>query len=88
MDEATSALDNESQAIIQEVLDELMYSNDHTCIVIAHRLSTIRNATRIVFIGHGQVKESRSHDELMQKPKGRCVRPRIYSRHDPILDDI
>ena len=73
LDEATSALDNESEAIVQEALDKLMGSNEHTCVVIAHRLSTIRNATRIAFIADGHVKEFGSHEELMEKPKGRYV---------------
>ena len=74
LDEATSALDNESEAIVQKALDELMSSKQHTCIVIAHRLTTVRNADRIAFIAEGQVKEFGSHEELMQKEKGRYRR--------------
>jgi len=67
-------LDNESEAIVQAAIDNLMQSKDHTCIVIAHRLTTIRNADRIAFIGDGKVKESGSHEELMEKSKGRYKR--------------
>ena len=62
-DEATSALDNRTQAIVTESLDRLKA----TRIVVAHRLSTIRNADRILVIDGGQIAESGSFDELMEK---------------------
>jgi ATP-binding cassette subfamily B (MDR/TAP) protein 1 len=74
LDEATSALDNESESVVQEALDKLMESKEQTCVVIAHRLTTIRNADRIAFIGDGHVKEFGSHEELMEKPRGRYKR--------------
>ncbi|CAJ1946712.1 unnamed protein product [Cylindrotheca closterium] len=74
LDEATSALDNESEAIVQKALDNLMTLKNQTCIVIAHRLTTIRNADRIALIDSGKVKECGTHDELMSKQKGRYKR--------------
>lgn len=64
LDEATSALDNESEAIVQKALDNLM--SNKTVFVIAHRLSTIKNADRIIVIKDGELIESGTHDELMQ----------------------
>ena len=63
LDEATSALDNESEAIVQKALDNLIQNK--TVFVIAHRLSTIKNATRIAVINDGEIAEVGTHDELM-----------------------
>lgn len=68
LDEATSALDNESEAIVQKALDNLM--KNKTVFVIAHRLSTINNADRIAVIHDGELTELGTHDELMKNPDG------------------
>lgn len=69
MDEATSALDNESEAIVQKALDNLM--QNRTVFVIAHRLSTIHNADRIAVLNEGELVELGTHEELVHKPDGR-----------------
>ena len=69
LDEATSALDNESEAIVQKALDNLM--QNRTVFVIAHRLSTIHNADRIAVLNEGELVELGSHDELINIPDGR-----------------
>ena len=63
LDEATSALDNESEAIVQKALNNLM--ENKTVFVISHRLSTISNADRIAVIHDGELAELGTHDELM-----------------------
>ena len=68
LDEATSALDNESEAIVQKAMDNLM--QNRTVFIIAHRLSTIKNADRIAVINEGELVELGTHDQLMQIPDG------------------
>ncbi len=64
-DEATSSLDTESEMLIQKSMNELC--RDRTTIVIAHRLSTIRNADNIYVMKKGEIVESGTHEELIEK---------------------
>lgn len=68
LDEATSALDNESEAIVQKALDNLM--KNKTVFVIAHRLSTVKNADRIIVINEGRLVEEGTHEQLIRIEKG------------------
>ena len=65
LDEATSALDSESELIIQESISKL--SANKTTLVIAHRLSTVMNADQIIVIDNGEIIESGTHNDLLNK---------------------
>ncbi len=65
LDEATSALDAESERLVQKALANLMQNK--TSIVIAHRLSTVRKADKIVVLERGQIIETGTHKELLEK---------------------
>lgn len=68
LDEATSSLDAESEALVQEALDELM--KNRTTIIIAHRLATIRKVDRIYVLKDGEIVEEGNHDQLAEKEDG------------------
>jgi ATP-binding cassette, subfamily B, multidrug efflux pump len=65
LDEATSALDSEIEAAIQESLYSLMEGK--TVIAIAHRLSTIAAMDRLIVLERGQIVETGSHRELLDR---------------------
>lgn len=65
MDEATSSIDTITEAKIQKGINEII--KDRTSIIIAHRLSTIKRCNRIIVIENGRIKESGSHEELLNK---------------------
>ena len=65
MDEATSSVDTETEQTIQKGLQRVL--DGRIAFIIAHRLSTIRNATRIIVIDQGVIKEEGSHEKLMSE---------------------
>ncbi|RQH21725.1 ABC transporter ATP-binding protein [Okeania hirsuta] len=65
LDEATSSLDSESEFLVQEALERLM--EGRTVFIIAHRLATVRRANRILVMENGEILESGTHTELLEK---------------------
>ena len=67
MDEATSALDNKSENEIQNMLDNIIQEENITVIVIAHRLKAIQKCDKIYKIQNGEIIDSGSLKEIMEK---------------------
>ena len=67
-DEATSNIDIESEAVIMENVKEM--SRSKCVVVISHRLANVVPADNIYYMEEGQVKESGSHEALMQAGGG------------------
>ena len=65
LDEATSHVDNETEAVIQQSLEELIA--DRTTFAIAHRLSTVRDADRIIVMDDGRIVERGDHESLLDE---------------------
>jgi ATP-binding cassette subfamily C protein len=65
MDEATSALDAESENEINKALDDMR--GKVTVILIAHRLNTIQRSDKVFLVEDGQITDSGSFQELVEK---------------------
>ncbi|RUT39239.1 ABC transporter ATP-binding protein [Paenibacillus anaericanus] len=65
LDEATSSIDTMTEIRIQKAFLKMI--EGRTSFVIAHRLSTIREADLILYMKNGDVVESGSHEELLER---------------------
>lgn len=65
LDEATANIDTETESLITNALEKLM--EGRTTIMVAHRLSTIQHADKIIVMHKGRIKESGTHQELLQQ---------------------
>ncbi|MBQ9943663.1 MAG: ABC transporter ATP-binding protein [Clostridia bacterium] len=65
LDEATANIDTETEQWIQDALQKLM--EGRTTIMVAHRLSTIQHADKIMVMHKGKIRESGTHQELLEK---------------------
>jgi ATP-binding cassette subfamily B protein len=65
LDEATSSVDSETEALVQQAIQELV--RGRTCLIVAHRLSTVRDADRILVFHHGRLHEEGTHESLLER---------------------
>ena len=65
LDEATANIDTETEQWIQDAVKTLM--DGRTSIMVAHRLSTIQHCDRIIVMHHGRIRESGTHQELLEQ---------------------
>jgi len=65
LDEATAYIDPENEAVLQKAISKLVKGK--TLIMIAHRLSTIVDADQILLVDQGQIQDTGTHQQLLQK---------------------
>ena len=65
LDEATANIDSETEDIIQNSLKKMR--EGRTTIAIAHRLSTIQDSNCIYVLDKGEIIESGTHEELLDR---------------------
>jgi ATP-binding cassette subfamily B protein len=62
-DDSTAAIDAATEQRIRSAMRR--FAKDRVTLVIAHRLSSLMHADRILFIEHGVIVESGTHEELL-----------------------
>jgi len=80
LDDSTSAIDSATEDEIQKAIRRLL--EGRTTLLITHRLSQIRWADRILVLRKGELVDSGTHEELLD----RCdLYRRIFARYDSAL---
>jgi ATP-binding cassette subfamily B protein len=69
LDDTTSAVDLETEAIIQDNLENHL-GYKPTKIIIAQRISTAKDADQIIILSHGKITERGTHEELLKNKDG------------------
>ena len=67
LDEATSALDQATEHSVVQTLIRLAKQEDMTIISVTHRLQTTLNANQIFVMNKGQIQESGTYVELLER---------------------
>jgi len=79
LDEATSGLDNPTEQTIMENLR--LNFKTKTVIIVTHRLTSIAHVDKIFVLNHGQIHETGTHEELIEK-KGHYYKMFLRSHED------
>jgi ATP-binding cassette subfamily B protein len=83
LDDATSSVDTETEAAIQDALDELLPGR--TTFIIAHRIQTVMRADLILVLEKGRVVQCGTHEELIDEPG---TYQRIFHLQSQIEEDL
>ncbi len=65
LDEATAFADPDNEVLVQKAFAQM--AKNKTVIMVAHRLTTVQNADRIYVLKDGEIDESGTHGELLEK---------------------
>jgi ABC-type multidrug transport system fused ATPase/permease subunit len=65
LDDCTSALDAETEARIQQALDQ--HLPGRTCVIVSHKVSSVRRCDLIVVLEDGQIIEQGTHEQLLSR---------------------
>lgn len=65
LDEATSNMDPKTELLVQKAILKLI--ENRTCLIITHKLSTIKNVDKTIVINHGEIVETGTHNQLINK---------------------
>jgi ABC-type multidrug transport system fused ATPase/permease subunit len=66
-DEATSALDTHTEQALLGHINSILKDKNRTSVFVAHRLRTIYDCDLIIVLRGGQVAESGTHEELVDR---------------------
>ncbi len=68
MDDALSSVDAETE---EKILERVMAERKgRTTVIVSHRVSALRNADRILVLEDGELVQSGTHEELMERTDG------------------
>ncbi len=83
LDDSTSAVDSATEDEIQKAIRRLL--EGRTTLLITHRLSQIRWADNILVVRRGEIVDSGTHDELMERSD---TYRRIFAPRERVVDAV